>query len=341
MHREKTMSLESTVAAPVTTRPRIWTCFAYTFLALVLAILFQGVMGIILALSMVADGVAPAEIGEKILEQLSHPGIFLLNLALGQIAFATLAIVPGFLSKESFVKRFGFRPVERPLEVYGYTLTGSMFMLAIAIGAAHLVAMLGQPDESIVAFFESITPGWGILFVITIALLPGVIEETLFRGYIQQRFMTRWSPAISILVTSVLFALVHVMPPAIALAFILGIWLGFIGWRTNSILPCIACHAFINGGLNAWRLIAIFGELSENTVNIVNIVLVVVGLIGFVLAMRLLLSMTPPEPNSDPVQDLEESHEPLLAVEDGNPYRPTYSDGANDPNPTDPISPSE
>ncbi|MEO1526652.1 MAG: type II CAAX endopeptidase family protein [Planctomycetota bacterium] len=302
-------------------QPRIWTCFVYPLVALVVAVVLQGLMGVVMALSMIADGVAPGDVAEKIMEQVANPGFFLLNLALGQFAFALLVIVPAFFSKgQAVTERLGLRPVERPLEVYAYTLTGSMFMLTIAIGAAYLVAMIGPRDDSIATFFENITPGWGVLFVITIALLPGFIEELLFRGYIQQRFLTRWSPTTSILVTSVLFALVHIMPPAIALAFILGIWLGFIGWRTHSILPCIACHAFINGGLNAWRLIAIFGELSEMTVNIVHVTLTIIGLIGFVLAIRLLLQLEPPTSTPMVTETLE--HEPLPIDGELNPYQP-------------------
>lgn len=275
-------------------RPRVWTCWAYPLLALLLAVTLQALLGVVIAFSMLADGVAPDDLTAEIVERLAEPDFFLLNLALGQLAFAIFAIAPSFFSNQTLVERLGLRPVARPLEVYAYTLTGSLFMLAVAICAATLVAMVGPQDDSVASFFESITPGWGVLFVITIALLPGIIEEMLFRGYIQQRFLTRFRPTTSILFTSALFALVHVMPPAIALAFILGIWLGFIGYRTNSILPCIACHAFINGGLNAWRLIAIFGKLSETTVNVVNGILTLIGFVGFILAVRLLLNLQLP-----------------------------------------------
>ena len=134
------------------------------------------------------------------------------------------------------------------------------------------------------------TPGWGVIFVLLIAFLPGFIEETMFRGYIQQRFMTRWSPWKAIGVTSVLFALVHVTPHGMAVALPLGVWFGYIAWKCGSIGPCIACHAFVNGGLNTWRLIAKFGELSEQTQYIVSGVLVAIGFVAFIMACRLFAS---------------------------------------------------
>ena len=202
-------------------RPRIWTCFAYPLIAIALALVLQAMMGVVLALSMVASGESPGDIEAKILERIAEPDLFILTLALGQLAFATVIVVPAFFAKGSFVERFGLRRVERPLEVYGYTLTGSIFVLAIAMGAAYL-GTLPMPVDDSPPFYEGFTPGWGVLFVLVIALLPGTTEEILFRGYVQQRLMTRWSPVVAIFVTSVLFGIAHLTPPAIALAFILG-----------------------------------------------------------------------------------------------------------------------
>lgn len=273
-------------------RPRIWTCFVYPLIAIVLALFLQAMMGVVLALSMVASGESSGDLEAKILERVADPDLFILTIALGQLAFAALVVVPAFFAKDSWGERFGLRSVERPLEVYGYTLTGSIFVLAIAIGAAYLGSLPMAADDA-PPFYEAFTPGWGILFVAVIALLPGTTEEILFRGYVQQRLMTRWNPTFAIFVTSVLFGIAHLTPPAIALAFILGAWFGFIAWRTHSILPCMACHAFVNGGVNTFRLGVLYSGVSDQVATTLSIVLVLIGLVGFVSAVRLLMKMQP------------------------------------------------
>jgi membrane protease YdiL (CAAX protease family) len=72
-----------------------------------------------------------------------------------------------------------------------------------------------------------------------------------FRGYMQQRLVDRWGPAIGIVVTSIVFGIVHVMPHSIAAAMPLGFWFGYVAWRSGSIFPAMLCHFFVNAGLNA------------------------------------------------------------------------------------------
>ena len=46
----------------------------------------------------------------------------------------------------------------------------------------------------------------------------------------------------------------HVSPQGIALATILGLWLGVLAYRTGSIWSGIFCHAAINSGWNVWQV---------------------------------------------------------------------------------------
>lgn len=40
-------------------------------------------------------------------------------------------------------------------------------------------------------------------------MIPALVGETLFRGYLQRRFPKRWSPAVAISVSTLPFALMH------------------------------------------------------------------------------------------------------------------------------------
>ena len=55
-----------------------------------------------------------------------------------------------------------------------------------------------------------------------IALVPGFCEEVFFRGYMQRRLLQAWSPWSAILVTSLLFGVLHLNPAQSLFAFLFG-----------------------------------------------------------------------------------------------------------------------
>ncbi len=131
---------------------------------------------------------------------------------------------------------------------------GGLVPLAIGIALAVALAQVVKPDPSVELLYKQMTWEWAVPFVLFIALVPGFVEETFFRGYMQRRLLQRWSPMVAILVTTVLFALMHVMPHAMVNAFVIGLWLGVLAWRTGSVWPGVVSHAFINGAWNVWQV---------------------------------------------------------------------------------------
>lgn len=275
------------------TSPRIWPSFVAPFAAVLVAVGLQVIMAAVLAGMLLSSGVETKELPVQIIERMTTPGLFLLTLVLGQAAFAAVTLMAGRLSPEPTMQRLGYLGARVPIKLYLLTMAGSILVLALAIGLVYLVAIFIPPDKSVEKLFENMTPLWGIAFVVLIAFLPGFIEETMFRGYIQTRLLKRWKPALAIGVSSTLFALVHITPHAIAVAFPLGVWFGYIAWKTNSIGPGIACHAFVNGGLNVWRLVVKFGELSETVQYVCNGIFLLFGVVCFLLAMKMLATYTP------------------------------------------------
>ena len=88
----------------------------------------------------------------------------------------------------------------------------------------------------------------GFIIIVTTAILAPIVEEMLFRGYLQKVLEDSWGDITkSILVTSLFFALIHLNPYWIVQIYILGMLLGYLSWRTNSILPGIILHGLNNG----------------------------------------------------------------------------------------------
>lgn len=86
---------------------------------------------------------------------------------------------------------------------------------------------------------------WLGLFLL--AVTPGVCEELLFRGSVQSGLMRDWSPRKAILWQAALFALAHASIHRLLPTFTIGLFLGFLRWRSGSVLPGMVVHALYNG----------------------------------------------------------------------------------------------
>lgn len=81
---------------------------------------------------------------------------------------------------------------------------------------------------------------WGYLVV---GLLAPLAEETVFRGAVL-RSLLRWkeNPWIGIVISAVLFAVIHMNPAQMPHAFLIGLLLGWLYYRTDSIVPGVVYH---------------------------------------------------------------------------------------------------
>lgn len=86
--------------------------------------------------------------------------------------------------------------------------------------------------------------GWAILM--SVVLAP-ILEETLFRGLIQGSIAQKYGPTAGILLSALIFGLMHGIPQQVINAFFVGIILGYIYYRTHSLITVILLHALNNG----------------------------------------------------------------------------------------------
>ena len=84
-----------------------------------------------------------------------------------------------------------------------------------------------------------------ILFAVTVP----IIEELLFRGLILDSLSESYGKWTAIIISSVIFAILHIYPLTILNAFWAGIIYGYLRIRTNSLWPSIILHGLWNGHL--------------------------------------------------------------------------------------------
>ena len=88
----------------------------------------------------------------------------------------------------------------------------------------------------------------GILLSTTIVVLAPFGEELLFRGFLQKKLEESWKDITrAVLVTSLFFAFIHMNPVWIIQIYLLGVILGYLAWKTGSILTSLVLHSLNNG----------------------------------------------------------------------------------------------
>ena len=84
-----------------------------------------------------------------------------------------------------------------------------------------------------------------ILVVITISIVPAICEEVMFRGYVQRSFEFKFKAHSAALLTAVFFALYHFNPYGLIPLAIIGYYLGFAAYSSQSIFIPMVLH-FLN-----------------------------------------------------------------------------------------------
>jgi membrane protease YdiL (CAAX protease family) len=103
-----------------------------------------------------------------------------------------------------------------------------------------------MPDFINDAFEElAVSP---IILVISVAIVAPIYEEIVFRGIFLKGMAKKMNPAIALVVSALFFALVHLNIPQGINAFLLGLVIGTIYLKTESIYLCIFAH-FVNNVL--------------------------------------------------------------------------------------------
>ena len=93
---------------------------------------------------------------------------------------------------------------------------------------------------------ETVT-GFVLLFMAIVIIAP-IGEELLFRGFLQKFLEKHWQDVTrAILVTSLFFAIIHMNSYWLIQIYILGIFLGYLSWKTNSVIPSLILHSINNG----------------------------------------------------------------------------------------------
>jgi uncharacterized protein len=185
---------------------------------------------------------------------LSAPGLMggaLVNAAiLGAAAFAAAR---RYGASVGAALRLGPTPAS-PLGLFAATV--GVVGLNFACGTAtELLRLRGTGVmDTLAQSLRGPTLGRFVAAVLTIGVAPGFAEETFFRGFLQTRLAGSWGRWPAIVATAAAFGLIHLDPVQGSLAFVAGLYLGWLTERLGGVRPSILAHGVNNAifvGLSA------------------------------------------------------------------------------------------
>ena len=187
-------------------------------------------------------------------------GIGLSNSDLPQqpYTFASFIIGQGFMlvpllwflksRKESIVKRLRLRPIK--FDLMTSTTYLSLGIIIISDELDRIIQTFIPAPEYILDLNGLLQPetlmGFVLLFI-AVSIIAPLGEELLFRGFFQQVLEEHWKDVTrAVLVTALFFAMIHMNPYWFIQIYILGILLGFLAWKTGSVVPSLILHSINN-----------------------------------------------------------------------------------------------
>ena len=135
--------------------------------------------------------------------------------------------------------------------------------------------------------FKAVSFGEAILILFGVVIIAPIVEESLFRGFIQQTLERKRDVTKAVLITSMIFALIHFQPWLIIQLLILAVLLGYLAWRWSSIIPAVLVHMANN-------LLQLINITSQDSVlagvylmnNHVNPLIIISSIIVLVVSFR-------------------------------------------------------
>ena len=141
--------------------------------------------------------------------------------------------------------RAGWWFVWAPLGAYGIVIAYGLIIAVLeAVTGADLQRLVeGNPLPESEAYTDLV---WVVLGLSVVAAAP-LGEELFFRALLFRAFASKWGVVAGIVLSGLLFALVHFEVSVVAPFWAIGAWFAWAYYRSGSLWTTIAAHAIFNG----------------------------------------------------------------------------------------------
>lgn len=131
--------------------------------------------------------------------------------------------------------------------VLGVTLHPTYLLLSQWVTEIYPVSEAAQ--QAMVGLTDQISGLPWLAVVLLMAVTPAICEELAFRGYVLGGLLRDGQPMRAVLITAVVFGVSHGVLQQSICATLMGVLLGWMAWKTGSVIPTILTH-LINNSLS-------------------------------------------------------------------------------------------
>jgi uncharacterized protein len=174
---------------------------------------------------------------------------FTLSLILGQSALILVAVVVALVLGTPAVGLGNNFELDGSAVLYGSLLTLPLGVMAAVLDKVEdrfpaLQDVSKATLRSVLALLGgSFKPLIGIVVATALGLAAGIGEEWVFRGVFQYELTTRLGPPVALLLSSIVFGLLHAVTPLYAfLATLASLYFGGLFWSFDNLAVPMACH---------------------------------------------------------------------------------------------------
>lgn len=258
------------------------------FLSLLSQMLFTVVVLVLVLFGVIRqDNVMRADLG------LGNTGYLLVYMAV----YALMMGLPMLLSALLFRRRiqpFGPSRRVRPFDFLGGIVGGMALCVVGNVVASYVMTFLnafGIPAPAMPQLLVDTSLSLA-LNLLTLAVLPALLEEMVFRGYVLQT-LRPYGDRTALLVSTLLFSLMHGNVLQIPFAFVVGLVLGYAVIQTNNIWLAVCIH-FANNAMSVLLEYAGFRLPDTEAQGLLNVVVLCsVAIVGFLLLIVLKARRSP------------------------------------------------
>jgi len=173
---------------------------------------------------------------------------------IGQVSNFDIAITLflGFIIMGVYLWKAGYISTDKktwsPVSI-AYLFFSALACLTSIITIEYLQTQMPTLPNLMESTFDTLQSGW--LGILSIAIFGPVLEELLFRGAITNALLKKYNPTKAIILSALVFGIFHINPAQIVTATLIGLLLGWIYYKTESLTPCILIH-ILNNSLSVY-----------------------------------------------------------------------------------------
>ncbi len=177
----------------------------------------------------------------------------IVNALITVAVFGGIPVVMATIGRVLWSSGLGWRPANlgsiAAAVVLGISLwpvAHEIFLLSEWLGLSTLGDKQIKAAEAMLNQFRAVPLP---LILMTMAVVPAICEELCFRGFVFGALRTRLNGMWAIIFSAVLFGVFHevLFPGRLLVSTFLGLGLGYVRYRSGSVLPGMLLHAMHNG----------------------------------------------------------------------------------------------